>query len=79
MARGGMASFDRGGTLSPGANTVWNGTGRDENLVPEGGGVNITFEVASSGTAFDQFMVTWLKKNVKVRGGGDIQRAFGVH
>lgn len=29
--------FDRGGTLAPGVNTVYNGTGRDEHLVPVGG------------------------------------------
>lgn len=31
-------SFDRGGVLNPGWNTVWNGTGGRETLVPPGGG-----------------------------------------
>ena len=36
-ARGGMV-FDQGGTLRPGFNPVWNGTGRPESLVPVRGG-----------------------------------------
>jgi hypothetical protein len=76
-ARGGMV-FDRGGTLRPGFNPVWNGTGRPEHLVPaQGGAATIRFEVASSGSAFDAFMLAWMKKNVKVKGGGNVQTAFG--
>ena len=34
----GMLVMDGGGTLQPGYNGVWNGTGRPEHLVPSGGG-----------------------------------------
>jgi cell wall-associated NlpC family hydrolase len=34
----GEFSFDRGGTLKPGWNLAYNGLGRDEDLVPAGGG-----------------------------------------
>jgi hypothetical protein len=76
-ARGGVV-MDRGGWLQPGWNPpIYNGTGRPERVTPGGAGVNVTFEVASSGTEFDRFMVAWMAKNVKVRGGGDVQSAFG--
>ncbi len=35
------ATFDRGGTLMPGANIAYNRTGRPEHLVPAGGGVEV--------------------------------------
>lgn len=80
MARGGMMqSFDSGGTLSPGFNPVWNGTGRDEHLVPAGQGASVIFQVSPSGNAFDQFLTAWLKKNVRVKGGGSAQKAWGTH
>ena len=45
-ARGGLI-MDRGGTLSPGFNPVWNMTGRPESLVPArgGGGVHLHLTV----------------------------------
>jgi hypothetical protein len=80
-ARGGLV-FDQGGTLQPGFNQVWNKTGRPEQLVParSGGGGTIRLEVSSGGsTEFDRFMEAWLRKHVKVKGGGSAQRAFGAH
>ena len=79
LGRGGMAVFDRGGTLAPGANMVWNGLGRDEKLVPEGSHVTVTLEVAPGGnTAFEQLLHTAIRKHVKVRGGGSVQRAYST-
>ncbi len=81
-ARGGLVrSFDSGGVLSPGMNLAWNGTGKNEPLVPAGGGqVCVTMEIApGGGTAFDQFMVAWMKKHTKIKGGGSVQHAFGSH
>ena len=39
--------------------------------------INITFEVASSGSAFDKFMLEWIRRNVRIKGGGNVQVAFG--
>ena len=71
--------MDTGGTLAPGWQPVYNGTGRPETLVPARGGGTVRLEVSSGGSsAFDQFLVTMIRKYVKVRGGGDVQAAFGA-
>jgi hypothetical protein len=78
--RGGMApSFDKGGTLSPGYNTVWNGLGRDEHLVPAGQCITVTLEIAPGGnTAFEQLLHSCIRKYVRIRGGGSVQRAYST-
>jgi hypothetical protein len=77
-ARGGMVSYDQGGWLRPGATMAWNGTGRPEMVVPARGGGAITLEVTSGGSSeFEQFMTTAIRKWVKVKGGGNVERAFG--
>jgi hypothetical protein len=76
-ARGGMV-MDRGGWLKPGWNPPsFNGTGRPEQLVPARGGATAIIQVESSGNAFDQFMLAWMKKHAKIKGGGSVQVAFG--
>ena len=78
---GTATTFDRGGWLRPGLNPpMFNGTGRPELLVPaRGGGGTVRLEVSSGGsTEFDRFMESWLRKHVKVKGGGDVQRALGA-
>jgi hypothetical protein len=79
-ARGGLL-MDSGGTLRPGWNAAYNGTGRPEHLVPaRGGSGTIRLEVSSGGSSeFDQFMTGWLRKHVRVKGGGSVQHAFGAH
>jgi phage-related protein len=38
------------------------------------------FEVAGSGnTLFDAFMLEWLRDKVRIKGGGNVQQAFGRH
>jgi hypothetical protein len=77
-ARGGMV-FDQGGTLRPGFNPVWNGTGRPEPLVPARGGAGkLQIEWVGGEHGGDE-LTRWIKKNVVIRGGGDVQRAFGRH
>ena len=79
FAGGGLVkSFDSGGWLSPGLTMAYNGTGKAERV---GGpqAVTVVFDVTPSGSAFDQFLLAWLKKNVKIRGGGNVQTAFGAH
>jgi len=43
----------------------------------------VTFELVGSGnSAFDQLMMQWMRKNVKINGGtgpGAVDRAFGYH
>jgi len=75
-ARGGMV-FDQGGTLRPGFNPVWNMTGRPEALVPSRGGGKLQIEwVGSNG---DDELTRWIRKNVRIRGGGNVQKAWGSH
>jgi hypothetical protein len=76
-ARGGMV-FDQGGTLRPGWNPVYNGTGRPESLVParsSSGKLQIEW-VGDNGS--DE-LTRWIRKNVVIRGGGNVQKAFGAH
>jgi hypothetical protein len=86
MKNGGLVPthvFDRGGTLAPGVNTVYNLTGKPEHLTPTNGGAGnvTTLEVVSGGESeFQQFMLMALRKWVRIKGGrgeGSVQRAFG--
>jgi hypothetical protein len=74
--------YDRGGVLGPGLTLAYNGTGSPEQVIPAGrggaaGNVTIVLEAASSGSEFDRFMLQWVREHVRVKGGGDVQRAFG--
>ena len=54
--------------------------GATERMVSGGGGgpVVVQLVVSSSGqAAFDEFMAGWMKKYVRVKGGGSVQAAFG--
>src|SRR6266568_3034154 len=78
-ARGGLV-MDSGGWLKPGWNPpMLNNTGRPEHLVPArgGGGGTVRLEIRTGGSSADEFLATMIKKYVKVRGGGDVQRAYG--
>lgn len=45
---------------------------------PGGLALGVTLEVASGGQApFEQFMSGWIKNYVRVKGGGNVQKAFG--
>ena len=71
-----MGWYDKGGFLPPGLTLAWNGTGRPE---PVGAtATKVELQVAAAGgSAFEQFMVAAISKWVWVRGGGDVQAAFG--
>ncbi len=48
-------------------------------IMPLGQSRSVVLEVAPGGnTAFEQFMVSAIKKWVRVQGGGDVQNAFGA-
>jgi phage-related protein len=79
LAHGGPV-FDNGGILKPGANLVYNHTGKPEHVVPKNkvSSQTVTLEFASGGgSEFDQFMMTMLRRYVRVKGGGNVQKAFG--
>jgi cell wall-associated NlpC family hydrolase len=39
--------------------------------------IQVSLELPSTGNDFDKFLVEWLRGKVRVKGGGDVQRAFG--
>jgi hypothetical protein len=70
--------FDSGGWLQPGMNNVFNGTGAPEHLTPTSGNGAIQLEISSGGqSAFEEFMLKMMRNFVRVKGGGDAQKAFG--
>jgi hypothetical protein len=77
-ARGGMV-MDSGGWLKPGWNPPsYNGTGRPELLRPDHGGsgkLQIEWVGGNGGDDLER----WIRKNVRIRGGGDVQKAYGAH
>ena len=76
MIPGGV--YDSGGYLPTGLSWAWNGTGRPEPVAPAGGAQVVVLQVqGGGGSEFEQFMMTALRKWVKVKGGGNVQRAFG--
>jgi hypothetical protein len=71
--------YDNGGWLKPGMNHMYNGTGGWEHLTPDSGGGAVSLEVSSSGqTAFEHFMVMAIREWVVRKGGGNVQKAFGI-
>ena len=49
-----------------------------QSMMSAGGGVNVSLEIGSSSNAdFDKFMLQWVRNNVRVKGGGSVQQAFG--
>lgn len=78
--------YDNGGWLKPGWNPpMYNGTGKPEFLVPRPSGptraqnVLVQLEVsAGGGSVFEQFMLTMIRNFVRLHGGGDAQKAFGL-
>lgn len=67
--------MDRGGWVPPGISVINNRTGRPEHLTP--GGKTITIEFKAGPSAYSQFLVNEIRKQVQVKGGGDVQVAFG--
>lgn len=69
--------YDRGGTLRPGLNLMYNGTGRPEHLVRADQPRAVVLEVRAHAGGIDQFLAEMIKRYVRVAGGGDVQVAFG--
>lgn len=80
-AIGGVLQFDTGrGVLAPGMNLAWNGTGRNEPLSSNraGGSQPVVLEFAGGGGSdLEQLLFQIIRRTVRVRGGGNVQTAFG--
>lgn len=46
-------------------------------LGPGSGGQLVQLEISGGQSAFDQFMLQWVRENVRSKGGGSVQKAFG--
>lgn len=69
--------YDQGGWLPPGLSLAMNKTGAPERVVGPGQGV-LQLEVLPGGdSAFEQFMIHAIKYWVRIKGGGNVQTAFG--
>jgi hypothetical protein len=79
--RGGLTMINEAGpelvNLPPGSQ-VHSNPDTQRMLAGGGGSTTIVLEVAPSGNAFDRFMTDWLTDSVQVKGGGDVQVAFGT-
>lgn len=61
----------------PGGSTVHSNPDT-ESMMGSGGRSGITIEVGSTGNqAFDALMLEWLRTTVRIKGGGNVQRALG--
>ena len=75
-ASGFTRPFDSGGTLHPGWNAVYNGTGRPEHLKPTNGAGATVIEIHSGGSRLDDALVEILRKSIRVK-GGNVQVVLG--
>ena len=72
--------YDRGGPLPPGLSLAYNGTGRPEQVIPGRGApaTHVVLEIAPGGEgALTAALMQVLRKQIRVRGGGDVQLALG--
>ena len=72
--------MDHGGWLQPGWNPpMYNGTGAPEPIggINPGGTIVLEISGSSGSGTFDAFLTQWLKNNVRVKGGGNVQKAWG--
>jgi len=70
-----LIPYDKGGWLPTGLSMAYNGTGKPEKVGATP--VIVQMQVSNSTAAFDMFMTQWLQHAVQVKGGGDVQVAFG--
>jgi SLT domain-containing protein len=54
---------------------------RGEMVIParaiRGGGAPVVLEIHGGSGTFDQFLLKWIQEHVRIRGGGNVQTAFG--
>lgn len=72
-----LGIYDSGGFLPPGLSMAYNGTGRPEAVGGGGKPHEIRLVVEGGDTDFGQFMVKFIRRFVRIQGGGSVQVAFG--
>jgi hypothetical protein len=77
MGIGSGHGYDTGGWLPTGASIAVNRTGAPERVIGPGG-IHVTLQVGGGSGVFDAFLLKWIRNNVRVLGGGDVQVAFGA-
>lgn len=74
--------YDNGGWLMPGLTLAHNNTGRPERVSPpDGQNIHITLEFGPNfqrATGLTQQQLADIRYEVHIRGGGDVQKAFGI-
>lgn len=77
-ALGGVERFDKGGYLKPGLTWAFNGTGRPE---PVGGAqpieVTLSWDMSRLPPGLDPRTLKAIRYEVRTKGGGSVERAFG--
>jgi hypothetical protein len=71
--------YDQGGWLPTGASIAINNTGKPEQVLGPNAGMNVTLAIegTSGNSDFDGFLLSWIRNHVRVKGGGNVQKAFG--
>lgn len=70
--------YDSGGWLPTGASIAINKTGRPERVVGPNERSTVVLQFQGSGsTDLERALLNWIQKTVRVKGGGDVQVAFG--
>lgn len=71
--------YDKGGWLPAGLSLAYNGTGRPERVLGPGQRADrgVVVQFRGGGSKFDRFMLEWIRDNVRIAGGGNVQVAFG--
>ena len=82
MGIGSGHGYDSGGWLPPGVTVAVNRTGAPEAVIPmrhitSGGAAPVQLQVEWVGGNAGDGLLQWIQKNVRIRGGGDVQAAFG--
>ena len=71
------AFMDRGGWLPPGRTLVTNNTGRPERVLAPGQSAAVVLEYHGQRGGLEQALWDFMLKQVRVKGGGDVQAALG--
>jgi len=69
--------YDSGGWLPTGASIAVNNTGRPERVMGPHDQMNVNLIIEGGESKFEQFMLQFIREHVRVKGGGNVQRAFG--
>jgi hypothetical protein len=80
FAQGGkIRSYDKGGMMPPGLSMSWNGLGHPEPVGAQATEITLHWDMSRVPPGLDQQTLKALRYEVKTKGGGSVQRTFGVH